>query len=169
MKLELVILNSVIEVFRNSVDINDPSLLFKFDKIGFWSCGKWGSEPGYLIDGGIFEEDKTIVIRDDDTAGFEDAMNGEEAIDDLVNKSHFPSGDKIRDESFDDKSDVFNLKIFNLKAVTGKNKDKHLFLSLGQNESLALKIIFEDPSYDRKNSSTDPFPLKSIKTNTNSH
>jgi len=146
LKLELAILDSFIEIFRNSID--SESLILFFKEVGLWSCGKWGNFPGFLIENGQFEDENQNMTEADNTSQFEDAMSGKEEDADFHTYegnrfSVFDSNKRHHKTHLDQSEDMYKLMIIGVEIKTNHGAEDTVFVRLAK-ESLTLDIILAE-------------------------
>lgn len=49
--MEILVLNSLVKSYRNSISFEGLSLTFS--KLIYWNTGRWGNEPGELFNSGL--------------------------------------------------------------------------------------------------------------------
>jgi len=165
MKLELVVLESIIEGFRNS--LSDSALYFDLKKLGLWSCGKWGNESGTLIETGKFEWELEKQEETTNSEKFEDAESGE--IDDetsnLYDNLRFADKSPTRPDKRTQQPGAFPEDTYKLtiEGLTVKDREKggdeSIFIKFADN-SYDLEIIFEDKTFPIKEKNQKEYPMK---------
>ena len=142
MKLELVVLNSFIEIFRNSVA--DDCLYLYFNKLGLWSTGLWGDDCGDLLKNGRFEFEVNPNDPFNKTDSFKDPMS--ETAQDGVWNTGYHEKSKAPQISNDD---TFKIMIEGIQMRTAMiNLKSTLFAEFDQKCSLEMEIIFEDNDFN---------------------
>jgi hypothetical protein len=148
MKLEIVLIDTYVELFRNSLD-ND-SLFLHCRKLGVWSTGKWGDEAGILIETEEFERD----TKDESSAdSFQDAVEGkiEEEESSIFEEQMFEG--KVPPKIFkkvDTKHTEETYKIRMAGATIStklKSTTPDFQFAKFDEHSLDLDVIFEDKTY----------------------
>jgi len=161
LKLELVVLDSVVELFRNSID--SDCLILQFEQVGLWSCGKWGDYEGYLIENGKFEdEDRNEFSSVNDTREFHDARGAHEGyIEDLSSPNSFQNlggaTPKRGNRNEKPSDDIFKIRILGVEIKTQEGAEDAIFLKLAK-ESILLDLILQDTTYPI--SPGENYPLK---------